>query len=65
MSQLEYDLAAQQEFSDDSEASLATAALGPILINEFKQAELERRETELRWLEDLRQYRGQYNPCRQ
>ena len=62
MSQLEYDLAAQQEFSDDSEASLATAALGPILINEFKQAELERRETELRWLEDLRQYRGQYNP---
>lgn len=62
MSQLEYDLAAQQEFADNSEASLATAALGPILLNEFKQAELERRETEIRWLEDLRQYRGQYNP---
>jgi hypothetical protein len=58
----EYELAAQQEFSDNSEASLATAALGPILLVEFKQAEQERRETETRWLEDLRQYRGQYNP---
>jgi hypothetical protein len=62
MQNTEYDLAAQQEFADNSEHSLSTAALGPILINEFKQAELERRETELRWLEDLRQYRGQYNP---
>lgn len=59
----EYELAAQQEFADDSDhTALATAALGPILLVEFKEAELQRRDTEMRWLEDLRQYRGQYSP---
>ena len=37
-------------------------SLGHVLIAEFKQAENERRSTEIRWLKDLRQYRGQYDP---
>lgn len=37
-------------------------ALGAVLLGEFAQAELARRETEQRWLQDLRQYRGRYDP---
>lgn len=37
------------------------SALGGILIAEFQQAENNRRDTELRWLQDLRQYRGIYD----
>ena len=56
-----YDLAAAAEFAGTPQSSTG-AALGPSLLTEFVQAELERRETELRWLQDLRQYRGQYDP---
>lgn len=35
-------------------------ALGDELLGEFQQAKEQRRETESRWLQDLRQYRGQY-----
>lgn len=38
------------------------SALGVKLLFEFAQAENDRRETEQRWLQDLRQYRGQYDP---
>ncbi len=38
------------------------SALGVTLLAEFKRAELDRRETEWRWLKDLRQYRGIYEP---
>jgi len=37
-------------------------ALGARLLMEFAKAESERRLTEERWLKDLRQYRGQYDP---
>lgn len=37
-------------------------ALGVTLVAEFAQAELARRDTEQRWLRDLRQYRGIYDP---
>lgn len=37
-------------------------SLGSTLVGEFRQAELDRRDTEQRWLDDLRQYRGKYNP---
>jgi hypothetical protein len=40
----------------------AEYALGAVLLGEFHQAELQRRETEERWLQDLRQYRGKYDP---
>jgi len=49
---------------DDNAAyqSAAMAALGPVLIAQFEQAMLDRQETEQRWLKDLRQYRGIYDP---
>ena len=36
-------------------------ALGSVLVAEFAQAENDRRPTEMRWLQDLRQYRGKYD----
>lgn len=38
------------------------SALGVNLLSEFAQAESDRKMTEQRWLQDLRQYRGQYDP---
>ena len=40
----------------------ALGALGSTLLGEFNKAESDRRLTEMRWLQDLRQYRGQYDP---
>lgn len=36
--------------------------LGQGLLTEFAHAETERREVEERWLQDLRQYKGRYEP---
>ena len=58
----EYDLAATAEFADQGQSTLCATALGSLLLAEFQQAEIERRDTEMRWLADLRQYRGQYDP---
>lgn len=59
----DYAQAASEEFArdDDSAATAVQGALGPILVSEFQQAELDRRDTEIRWLRDLRQYKGQYD----
>lgn len=57
----EYDLAAQSEFVGNGENRITIGTLGPMLLAEFGQAEIERRDTELRWLSELRQYRGQYD----
>ena len=57
----EYAIAAEQVYSTDSPAPMLDA-LGPRFLAEFAQAELERRQTEERWLSDLRQYKGQYDP---
>lgn len=37
-------------------------AMGARLVGEFRQAVLDRQDTEKRWLQDLRQYKGQYDP---
>ena len=58
----EYRIAADEAFSSDAPAAPALDALGHRLIGEFSTAELERRQTEERWLKDLRQYKGQYDP---
>ncbi len=58
----EYDLAAASAFANDSEQEAVISSLGPILLAEFADAEQQRQETELRWLSNLRQYRGQYDP---
>lgn len=45
------------------EASFQTiSALGHVLLAEFAQAEMDRSLTEQRWLTDLRQYKGKYEP---
>lgn len=61
---VEYVAAAEQVMREDrpAHAPAALDALGHRLLAEFGQAELDRRETEERWLEDLRQYKGQYSP---
>ena len=59
--QLDYALAAVDELAD-KQPELQLEALGTALLGEFAQAELDRRLTEERWLKDLRQYRGQYDP---
>ncbi|MEO8296340.1 MAG: hypothetical protein ABI574_00890 [Burkholderiales bacterium] len=41
---------------------LNTQVLGARLLGEFAQAEIDRQPTEQRWLKDIRQYRGQYDP---
>ena len=47
---------------EDNAPYVQLSALGPTLIAEFQQAVIDRRPTELRWLKDLRQYRGIYDP---
>ncbi len=59
-----YALAAKEELlRDQAGVSFeAMASLGVRILSEFGQAENDRRLTELRWLQDIRQYRGQYDP---
>jgi len=59
---IEYQLAAEQELSERPEQTQELHALGVKLIAEFAQAEADRLLTEQRWLKDLRQYKGQYDP---
>ena len=58
----EYSLAAQELFDGGQEAPPNISALGPILISEFIKAESDRKLTEQRWLRDLRQFKGLYEP---
>jgi hypothetical protein len=58
---LQFDIAAQEAFSSNQEKEVL-AALGPRLLIEFAEAERDRRTTEERWLKDLRQFKGQYDP---
>jgi len=62
----EYTVAAALVFEEqpqpqDDQAALLQG-LGSTLLEEFKRAESDRMLTEQRWLRDLRQYRGQYDP---
>jgi hypothetical protein len=60
---LEYELAAAEQMAQpDTAPSAQVDALGATLLAEFAQAELDRRQTEERWLQDLRQYKGKYDP---
>lgn len=61
--QAEYEAAAAEGMArEDNSAYVAVDALGTVLLSEFSQAEVARRDTEQRWLKDLRQYRGEYEP---
>lgn len=61
LAEREYSAAAERLFAGD-EAPLRNPlfGLGSSLLDEFREAELLRREAEERWLKDLRQYKGQY-----
>ena len=57
----EYSAAAGRLFAgDDAPLRNPLFGLGSSLIDEFREAELLRKEAEDRWLKDLRQYKGQY-----
>lgn len=58
----EYASVAKRVLEDKDAPGQTLDELGGVLVGEFKQAVEARRETELRWLKDLRQYRGQYDP---
>lgn len=57
----DYVAEAQRLMQEAPPAPPQLEALGGVLLGEFKQAAVDRRETEERWLKDLRQYRGQYD----
>jgi len=59
---VEAELVFSKEEASSAPALDALGALGSTLIGEFGKAENDRRLTEQRWLQDLRQYRGQYDP---
>jgi hypothetical protein len=70
MTENDQGLQAEQEYAraaaegmerEDTCAYTPADALGSLLLAEFAQAENARRETEERWLRDLRQYRGIYD----
>jgi len=62
--------AAEREFDAEMDRALRTDdhrpqvldSLGTFCLSEFQKAVEDRRETEDRWLQDLRQYRGIYEP---
>lgn len=59
----EYREAAEAALSEQDAANSAyetLAAIGAEFVAEFKQAQVARRQVELRWLKDLRQYKGIY-----
>lgn len=60
----EFEAAADRAFSEDTPAvpKIVLESIGLKLIGEFHDAENARRDTENRWLQDLRQYKGQYEP---
>ena len=58
------EMEAKQVFErpDDAVMPSPLANLGPLMLAEFAQAMSDRQTTEDRWLQDLRQYRGVYDP---
>jgi hypothetical protein len=61
--QTEFETAAREQFkTEERVAPVVMESLGPELLMEFGKAELARHQTELRWLQDLRQFRGVYDP---
>ncbi len=62
----EFAVAAERMFADDSarpsDQDNPLFRIGIDLLGEFQEAERLRREAEERWLKDLRQYKGLYEP---
>lgn len=56
-----YGLVANEVFTHDRDAAVDVQPLGAMLLHEYVRAKSDRQNTELRWLDDLRQYKGQYS----
>ena len=59
---IQYEMASREAFRDNGTTTSVMSALGVKLLREFSTAEEDRYATELRWLQDLRQFKGQYDP---
>ena len=60
--QVEYQLEAERQLNEHPVVAQELQALGVTLIAEFARAEADRLLTEQRWIRDIRQYKGQYDP---
>jgi hypothetical protein len=58
----EYDQHAERMMNDPDAKPADIDSLGTTLISEFTRAIADRQPTEERWVKDLRQYKGQYDP---
>jgi hypothetical protein len=58
----EFARAAEQMMRDDGATAEALQPLGAAFLAEFSQAVQDRQEVETRWLRDLRQFKGIYDP---
>ena len=56
-----YGLVADEVFTHDRDTKVDVQPLGAMLLHEYVRAKSDRQNTELRWLDDLRQYKGQYS----
>lgn len=58
----QYTQAARTIFAEEDQGYKTLSALGAELLSEFDRARADRQEIEQRWLKDLRQYKGIYEP---
>lgn len=56
-----YGVVAEEVFTSDRDTAVDVQPLGAMLLGEYVRAKSDRQSTELRWLDDLRQYKGQYS----
>lgn len=56
-----YQAVAQEVFSSERATAVDVQPLGAMLLSEFLQAKAGRALTQDRWVQDLRQYKGQYS----
>lgn len=56
-----YGVVAAEVFTSDRDTAVDVQPLGAMLLGEYVRAKSDRQSTELRWLDDLRQYKGQYS----
>lgn len=63
--QREFEIASKEALLSEEPGAPAfrtLSSLGSVFLAEFSQAQQDRRTTEDRWLKDLRQYKGKYDP---
>lgn len=56
-----YGAVAAEVFTADRDTAVDVQPLGAMLLGEFARAKMDRQDTEDRWIDDLRKYKGQYS----